>query len=123
MPGRLAGDLPCLLPSLRACLPERHMPADLLMSNATADTEGADVTLRSVGTQVPPARMSIQIAITGKAKVQIQGRLHRLAPWADIGHKREHSCLFYIDPISSLRAVSTETGPESSVSVWAAWNI
>ena len=43
------------------------MPADLLMSNATTDTEGADVTLRSVGTQIPPARMSIQIAITGKA--------------------------------------------------------
>jgi hypothetical protein len=67
--------------------------------------------------------MSIQIAIDGKARVQIQGRLHKLAPWADIGEPREKSCLIYIDPIWSLRAVSSNTGPDSSVSVWAAWGI
>jgi hypothetical protein len=65
--------------------------------------------------------MSIQIAITGRAKVQIQGRMHREAPWADIGQKREQSCLIYVDPIRSLRAVSSETAADSSVSVWAAW--
>jgi hypothetical protein len=101
----------------------RPMAADVLMSNATADTVGAGVSLRIIGTQIPPARMSIQIAITGTAKVQIQGRLHKEAPWADIGAKRDQSCLFYVDPIWSLRAVSSDTGPDSSVSVWAAWNI
>jgi hypothetical protein len=97
--------------------------ADVLISNATSDTVGTGVSIRVVGTQIPPAKMSIQIAIAGKAKVQIQGRLHKEAPWADIGEQRERSCLFYIDPIWSLRAVSTEVGVDSSVSVWAAWNI
>lgn len=81
------------------------------------------MSLRMVGTQIPPAKMSIQIAIAGTAKVQIQGRLHKDAPWADIGERREQSCLIYIDPIWSLRAVSSDTGPDSSVSVWAAWGI
>jgi hypothetical protein len=99
------------------------MAADVLMSNVSADTVGTGVSLRIVGTQIPPAKMSIQIAITGKVRVQIQGRLHKEAPWADIGAKHEQSCLIYIDPIWSLRAVSTETAPESSVSVWAAWGI
>src|ERR1043165_6390355 len=99
------------------------MAADVLMANAIADTLGTEISLRVVGTQVPPAKMSIQIAIAGKAKVQIQGRLHKLAPWADIGEAREQSCLIYIDPIWSLRAVTTETQPQSSVSVWAAWGI
>lgn len=99
------------------------MAADVLISNATSDTVGTGVSIRVVGTQIPPAKMSIQIAIDGKAKVQIQGRLHKEAPWADIGEQRERSCLFYIDPIWSLRAVSSEVGVDSSVSVWAAWNI
>jgi hypothetical protein len=99
------------------------MAADVLMSNASSDTVGTEISLRVVGTQIPPAKMSIQVAITGKARVQIQGRLHKLAPWADIGEKREQSCLIYIDPIWSLRAVSSDTAPDSSVSVWAAWGI
>jgi hypothetical protein len=99
------------------------MAAEVLMSNAIADTVGAETSLRVVGSQVPPARMSIQVAITGTAKVQIQGRMHRQAPWANIGEQRERSCLLYIDPIWALRAVSSDTGPDSSVSVWAAWSI
>lgn len=99
------------------------MPADVLMSKARSDTVGEGVSLRIVGAQVPPAKMSVQVAITGRAKVQIQGRLHKEAPWADIGEKREQSCLLYIDPVWSLRAVSSDTGPDSSVSVWAAWSI
>lgn len=71
------------------------MAADVLMSDASTDTIGAECTLRVVGTQIPPIKMSIQVAITGSAKVQIQGRLHRAAPWADIGEKRERSCLIY----------------------------
>lgn len=99
------------------------MAADVLMSNASSDTVGTGITLRVVGTQIPPRKMSIQVAIDGSAKVQIQGRLHKNAPWADIGEKRERSCLIYIEPIWSLRAVSSDTGPDSSVSVWAAWGI
>jgi hypothetical protein len=93
------------------------------MSNATSDTIGTGVSLRVVGTQIPPVKMSLQIAITGQAAVQIQGRLHKEAPWADIGGKCQQSCLIYIDPIWSLRAVSSDVGPDSSVSVWAAWGI
>lgn len=99
------------------------MAADVLISNVTSDTTGTGVSLRIIGTQIPPAKMSIQIAITGKAKVQIQGRLHKEAPWVDIGEAREQSCLIYFDPIWSLRAVSSDMRPESSVSVWAAWGI
>jgi hypothetical protein len=99
------------------------MAADVLMANAVCDTVGTEVSLRVVGTQSAPTKMCIQIAIAGKAKVQIQGRLHKLAPWADVGELREQSCLFHIYPIWSLRAVSSDTGPDSSVSVWAAWSL
>lgn len=99
------------------------MPADALMLNATVDTVGKEVSLRIVGTQFAPSKMSIQVAITGSARVQIQGRLHREAPWVDIGGQREESCLIYVDPIWALRAVSSATGPGASVSAWAAWSI
>ena len=97
------------------------MAADVLLDNAKKDTVGTEVSIRVIGSQTPPSKMTIQIAITGTAKVQIQGRLHRKAPWADIGDNHEKSCLVYIEPISALRAVSTETQADSSVSVWAAW--
>jgi hypothetical protein len=97
------------------------MAADVLLANAKTDTVGPDMSIRIIGSQSAPAKMTIQIAITGTAKVQIQGRLHKNAPWADLGDVHEKSGLFYIEPISALRAVSTNTGAESSVSVWAAW--
>jgi hypothetical protein len=99
------------------------MAADVLISNANSDTVGTDVSLRVIGAQTPPVKMSIQVAINGIAKVQIQGRLHKNAPWANIGEQRDQSCLIFIEPIWSLRAVSSGTGPGSSVSVWAAWGI
>jgi len=99
------------------------MAADVLLANAKTDTVGPDISIRVVGSQIPPVKMSVQIAITGTAKVQLQGRLHKNAPWEMIGSEYEKSCLFYIDPISALRAVSSQTGPDSSVSVWAAWGI
>jgi hypothetical protein len=99
------------------------MAADVLLANVKADTVGPDISIRMIGSQIPPVKMSIQIAITGTAKVQIQGRLHRAAPWANIGTPHTESRLVYIEPINALRAVSTETGAESSVSVWAAWGI
>jgi len=99
------------------------MAADVLLANVKVDTVGPDVSIRMIGSQIPPVKMSIQIAITGSAKVQIQGRLHRTAPWADIGVPHLESKLLYIEPINALRAVSTETGTDSSVSVWAAWGV
>lgn len=99
------------------------MAAEVLIANAVADTVGNEVSLRVVGTQIPPIKMSIQVAITGAARVQIQGRVHRQAPWADIGETCERSCLIYIDPIWSLRAVASHVAPGASVSVWAAWGI
>ncbi|MES1191383.1 MAG: hypothetical protein ABUS47_09915 [Steroidobacter sp.] len=99
------------------------MVAEVLLADAKTDTVGESLTIRIIGTQIPPVKMSIQIAITGTAKVQIQGRVHRQAPWVDIGDISEKSCLMYIEPILSLRAVSTGTGPDSSVSVWAAWGV
>lgn len=97
------------------------MAADLLLDNVKVDTVGMDTSIRVIGSTIPPAKMSVQIAITGTVSVQIQGRLSRKAPWADIGEKHSKSCLIYIEPISALRAVSSETGADSSVSVWAAW--
>lgn len=99
------------------------MAADVLLADAKTDTVGRDIAIRIIGSQIPPVKMSVQVAITGTAKVQIQGRLHKHAPWADIGSAHEKSCLFYIEPINALRAVSTETGDNSSVSVWAAWGM
>jgi len=96
------------------------MSADVLLANAKTDTIGTDFSIRVIGSQIPPAKMTIQIAVTGKAKVEIQGRLHKQAPWATLATRVE-SCLIYIEPIGSLRAVTTETGADSSVSVWAAW--
>ena len=97
------------------------MNADILLADAKANTVGPEVSLRIIGSQIPPAKMSIQIAITGKAKVQIEGRIHKSAPWLGIGVAQLQSCLLFIDPIWALRAVTTETAAESSVSVWAAW--
>jgi hypothetical protein len=99
------------------------MAADVLLANAKVDTVGPEISIRMIGSQIPPVKMSVQVAITGTAKVQIQGRIHKNAPWAKIGNEHVSSCLLYIEPIPALRAVSTETGADSSVSVWAAWGI
>lgn len=99
------------------------MAAEVLLAGVKVDTVGTDTSIRIIGSQIPPVKMSIQISITGTAKVQIQGRIHRNAPWAQIGKEHTESCLVYIEPITSLRAVSTDTAPDSCVSVWAAWGL
>lgn len=99
------------------------MAAEVLIENAKTDTTGREVSIRMIGTQIPPVSMSLQIAITGTATVTIEGRLHRNAPWTQIGEAQEKSCLLYISPVPMLRAVSTGTATGSSVSVWAAWGI
>jgi hypothetical protein len=102
---------------------ELLMAADVLLTDARVDTVGSDVSIRIIGTQTAPPKMTVQIAIKGTATVQMQGRLHKSAPWADIGEPRVKSCLFYIEPITTLRAVTTGTGADSSVSVWATWAV
>jgi hypothetical protein len=97
------------------------MAADVLLANVKVDTVGPDVSVRVIGSRTPPPKMSIQIAIKGTAKVQIEGRLDRSAPWSAIGGQHTVSGLMYIEPIPALRAVTTETGADSSVSVWATW--
>lgn len=99
------------------------MAADVLLANVTTDTVGPDISIRIIGTQIPPAQMSVQIAITGTAQVEIQGRLHKNAPWVRIGNTYVESCLVYIPPISALRAVSKQMVGDSAVSVWAAWGM
>jgi hypothetical protein len=92
-----------------------------LLKAVKADTEGPETSLRVVGTRETPARMSLQIQVTGAAKVQIQGRIARDAPWVNVGEPYSMSALAFIDPVQFLRAVSTGMIAGSSVSVWAVW--
>jgi hypothetical protein len=97
------------------------MSVSLLLKAATTDTTGQETSLRIIGSREPPAKMSIQVAVTGTANVRIQGRLARDAPWLDVGPNYSTSALAYIDPMPFLRAVSSGMGASSSVSVWAVW--
>lgn len=92
-----------------------------LLKSVTADAEGPEVALRVVGTREPPPRMVIQIAIVGSASVQIQGRISRDAPWQGLGPPHHACALLHVQPVQFLRAVTTEVGKETRVSVWAVW--
>jgi hypothetical protein len=65
--------------------------------------------------------MVIQIAVTGTATVQIQGRIARDAPWQNLGSAYSASALFHVDAVQFLRAVTTDVAANSNVSVWAVW--
>jgi hypothetical protein len=97
------------------------MSVSYLLKAASADTEGAEVALRVVGTREPPSRMVIQIAITGSAAVQIQGRIARDAPWQSLGPIHRDGALFHVEPVQFLRAVASSVAAATSVSVWAVW--
>lgn len=97
------------------------MSVSYLLKSAACDTKGPEVTIRVIGTQVPPARIAIQIAITGNATVQIQARIARDAPWQSIGPAYRDCALVHIEPVQFLRAVATEVGADALLSVWAAW--
>jgi hypothetical protein len=77
--------------------------------------------LRVVGAREPPARMVVQIAVTGAALVQIQGRIDRDAPWQNIGSAQSASALMHVDAVQFLRAVATHVVADAKVSVWAVW--
>ena len=97
------------------------MSVCLLLKEVSGDTTGQETCIRVIGTREPPGRMSIQIAVTGVASVQIQGKIAREAPWLDLGPVYSHSALAYIEPVQFLRAVATGVAAKSSVSVWAVW--
>jgi len=65
--------------------------------------------------------MVIQVAVTGTALVQLQGRIARDAPWQDLGPAHFASALFHIDAVQFLRAVATNVAPDSTASAWAVW--
>lgn len=92
-----------------------------LLEGATADTTGKETLIRVVGTREPPAKMSLQVAVTGSATVLIEGKIDKAAPWAPVHAEFTASAISHIEPIQYLRAVTTNMAPSSSVSVWAAW--
>lgn len=92
-----------------------------LLKAVKTNTEGQETSLRIIGTREPPARMSLQIQVTGAASVQIQGKLAREAPWVNVGAAHSASALAFIDPVPFLRAVATGMAGDSNVSVWAVW--
>ncbi len=98
------------------------MSVCLLLKEVTKDTTGAETCIRVIGTREPPGRMSIQVAVTGSANVQIQGKIAREAPWLDLGPLHTASALAYIEPVQFLRAVSSGMAAAASVSVWAVWS-
>lgn len=92
-----------------------------LLERVTVDTTGKESPMRVFGARELPEEMTIQVAITGTASVQIQGRISKDAPWTDVGQRHEVSALAYLKPIPFLRAVATGVADKSSVSVWATW--
>jgi len=97
------------------------MSVNLLLKAADRDTVGPEVAMRVVGSREPPAKMVIQIAVSGSANVQLQGRVARDAPWQDLGPAHLRSALLHIDAIQFLRAVATNFDAKSSVTVWSVW--
>lgn len=92
-----------------------------LLEGATSNVTGKETLIRVVGTREPPAKMSLQVAVAGTANVQIQGKIAKEAPWADVHSAFTASAIAYIEPIQYLRAVTSEMAAGSTVSVWAAW--
>ena len=97
------------------------MSAHVLLKCADRDTDGAETVLRVIGTREPPARMVIQVAITGTGEVQIQGRVARDAPWQNIGPAHSASTIMHIDAVQFLRATASKLVAQAAVSVWAVW--
>jgi hypothetical protein len=97
------------------------MSVNHLLNRVTRDAEGPEVTLRVVGTREPPPSMVIQIAIVGRASVQIQGRIARDAPWQSLGPAHSGCALLHVQPVQFLRAIATGVAADTTVSVWAVW--
>lgn len=92
-----------------------------LLKSVDKNAEGPETVLRVIGTREPPAKMLVQIAMTGAATVQIQGRIDREAPWHNIVPAQSASAVIHIDAIQFLRAIATNVAAGAKVTVWAAW--
>jgi hypothetical protein len=92
-----------------------------LLKSIDRNAEGPETVLRVVGTREPPARMVVQIAVTGAAVVQIQGRIDREAPWQNLAAAQSASALMHVDAVQFLRAIATDVVAGARVSVWATW--
>ena len=92
-----------------------------LLKSVDRNAEGPETVLRVVGAREPPARMIVQIQVTGAAQVQIQGRIDREAPWQNLAPAQSASALMHIHAVQFLRAVATNVAENARVSVWAAW--
>lgn len=92
-----------------------------LLNAALKDTVGVEVVLRVIGSREPPASMVVQIAITGTANVQVQGRISREAPWQSIGPVHSASALVHIQAVQFLRALASDVQEGTKVSAWADW--
>jgi hypothetical protein len=97
------------------------MSVVVMLPTTDCDTTGADVALRIVGSREPPTNMVIQIAIDGSANVHIQGRIARNAPWHTLGAAHSTNALIHVKAVQFLRAVASEVGANTKVSVWADW--
>lgn len=98
------------------------MSVTQLLKSIDKDTVGQEVVLRVVGSREPPARMVVQVAVSGTASVQLQGRIARDAPWQNLGPANSASALFHIEAVQFLRAVVEGVAANSNVSVWAVWS-
>ena len=92
-----------------------------LLKAVDQNAEGPETVLRVVGVREPPARMVVQIAVSGAASVQIQGRIDRDAPWQNVGSAQSASALMHLDAVQFLRATATNVAAGTKVSVWATW--
>jgi hypothetical protein len=92
-----------------------------LLKSVDRNAEGPETALRVVGSREPPARMVVQIAVTGTAVVQIQGRIDRAAPWQNLVPAQSTSTVLHLNAIQFLRAVATNVAEDAKVSVWAVW--
>jgi hypothetical protein len=97
------------------------MAALALLTSVGRDATGAEVVLRIIGSREPPANMVVQIAITGAANVQIQGRITRDAPWQTIGPVHSASALVHLKAVQFLRALASDVQDGAKVSAWADW--
>lgn len=93
----------------------------LLLKAVTQDTTGPEMPMRVLGNREVPGKITLQIAVEGQARVHIQGRLAKEAPWLDVVPPQQASALLHLDPVQFLRAVTAGMGANSSVSVWVVW--
>ncbi len=92
-----------------------------LLENVKVNTTGLESSIRQSGNHAPPAKMFLQIAITGTASVQLQVKVVKTAPWIDFGAPFSIPAVMHLDPLPFIRAIASDMGSDASVSVWVAW--